>query len=83
MIQPFRSPHRNAVGSVPGAPALGHSPDPLRHFAPETGADCSAEPPVLTYRQARAILRVHDVHGPQCRQWLAAAAYLSAGLDDE
>ncbi|MFI5719109.1 hypothetical protein [Nocardia sp. NPDC051750] len=51
--------------------------------APEVGADCSAEPPVLTYRQARAILHVHDVHGPQCRQWLAAAAYLSAGLDDE
>lgn len=83
MIQPFRSPHRNAVGSVPGTHPLGHKPEPLHHFAPEAGADCSAEPPVLTYRQARAILHIHDVHGPQCRQWLAAAAYLSAGLDDE
>ncbi|MGK8524130.1 hypothetical protein ACRS6B_22420 [Nocardia asteroides] len=41
------------------------------------------EPRGLTYRQARDILHVHEVHGPQCRQWLAAAAYLSAGLDDE
>ncbi|MET9029223.1 hypothetical protein ABZW96_26935 [Nocardia sp. NPDC004168] len=41
------------------------------------------EPRGLTYRQARDILYAHEVHGPQCRQWLAAAAYLSAGLDDE
>ncbi|MET8779293.1 hypothetical protein ACFYT3_26610 [Nocardia amikacinitolerans] len=46
-------------------------------------ADCGAEPGGLTYRRAREILHVHEVHGPQCRQWLAAAAYLSAGLDDE
>ncbi|WP_245562557.1 hypothetical protein [Nocardia araoensis] len=45
--------------------------------------DCSVEPGGLTYRQARDILYAHEVHGPQCRQWLAAAAYLSAGLDDE
>lgn len=84
MTQPFRSPHRNAVGSVPGSHSLGHHTEPARHLAaPEVGTDCNADPPVLTYRQARAILRVHDVHGPQCRQWLAAAAYLSAGLDDE
>ncbi|WP_188826900.1 hypothetical protein [Nocardia camponoti] len=53
--------------------------------APPTSnaAACSYEPSTLTYRQAREILRDHDVHGPQCRQWLAAAAYLSAGLDDE
>ena len=31
---------------------------------------------------ARAILRAHDRH-IGCRQWIAAAAYLSAGLDDE
>ncbi|MGW5381913.1 hypothetical protein [Nocardia sp. NPDC003963] len=84
MIQPFRSPHRSAVGSTGGAHSLGHHPEPLRRYAaPEAGADCSADPPVLTYRQAREILHIHDVHGPQCRQWLAAAAYLSAGLDDE
>ncbi|MEU2038671.1 hypothetical protein [Nocardia niwae] len=46
-------------------------------------SDCGAEPRGLTYRQARDILSAHEVHGPQCRQWLAAAAYLSAGLDDE
>ncbi|MGF0315897.1 hypothetical protein [Nocardia fluminea] len=44
---------------------------------------CSDEPNGLTYRQAREMLSQHDIHGPQCRQWLAAAAYLSAGLDDE
>lgn len=84
MIQPFRSPHRNAVGSAGGGHSLGHYPEPLRRYAvPEAGTDCNSEPPVLTYRQAREILHTHDVHGPQCRQWLAAAAYLSAGLDDE
>ncbi|BDT91997.1 hypothetical protein [Nocardia sp. CY41] len=46
-------------------------------------SDCGVEPRGLTYRQARDILSAHEVHGPQCRQWLAAAAYLSAGLDDE
>lgn len=46
-------------------------------------SDCGFEPRGLTYRQARDILHAHEVHGPQCRQWLAAAAYLSAGLDDE
>ncbi|WP_054812847.1 hypothetical protein [Nocardia arizonensis] len=45
--------------------------------------DCGSEPGGLTYRRAREILHLHEVHGPQCRQWLAAAAYLSAGLDDE
>ncbi|WP_063057943.1 hypothetical protein [Nocardia sienata] len=84
MIQPFRSPHQPAVGSAGGGHSLGHHPEPLRRYAaPDTGTDCNSEPPVLTYRQAREILHIHDVHGPQCRQWLAAAAYLSAGLDDE
>lgn len=85
MIQPFRSPHRIAFGGASGVENLGHHREPLRHYpAPEFPmADCNSEPPVLTYRQAREILHVHDVHGPQCRQWLAAAAYLSAGLDDE
>ncbi|WP_040792472.1 hypothetical protein [Nocardia paucivorans] len=85
MIQPFRSPHRIAFGGTSGVENLSHHCESLRHYpAPELAmADCSSEPPMLTYRQAREILHVHDVHGPQCRQWLAAAAYLSAGLDDE
>ncbi|MFC4372689.1 hypothetical protein ACFO5K_01145 [Nocardia halotolerans] len=79
MSIPFRPPRRISAGTAeleiprylaaPGAPG-----------AP--GAACDDEPYGLTYRQAREMLRQHDVHGPQCRQWLAAAAYLSAGLDD-
>ncbi|WP_433561332.1 hypothetical protein ACQP1O_27500 [Nocardia sp. CA-151230] len=42
--------------------------------------DCAVEPPTLTYRQARAILRAHDQHFA-CRQYLAAVAYLSADND--
>lgn len=44
--------------------------------------ECTVEPWDLTYRRARAILHAHDRH-LGCRQWIAAAAYLSAGLDDE
>ncbi|MFF0543627.1 hypothetical protein ACWEVD_25780 [Nocardia thailandica] len=51
-------------------------------LTPAVGS-CTDEPAGLTYRQAREILRGHDSHGPGCRQWLVAAAYLSAGLDDE
>ncbi|MEU6191794.1 hypothetical protein [Nocardia sp. NPDC047038] len=78
MIEPFRTSPRVAV--IDGAGA-----EPFRQYpAPEFAAtDCSVEPRGLTYRQARDILYAHEVHGPQCRQWLAAAAYLSAGLDDE
>ncbi|WP_454198792.1 hypothetical protein [Nocardia sp. Marseille-Q1738] len=78
MIQPFRTPHPVAV--IDGAGA-----EPLRQYpAPDFSmSDCAVEPRGLTYRQARDILSAHEVHGPQCRQWLAAAAYLSAGLDDE
>jgi hypothetical protein len=78
MSQPFRTPHRVAIAGATGIYTL--LPRPAPDFP---GADCGAEPRGLTYRQAREILHVHDVHGPQCRQWLAAAAYLSAGLDDE
>lgn len=46
----------------------------------DTSSDCAVEPRDLTYRRARAILRAHDRH-VGCRQWIAAAAYLSAGLD--
>lgn len=74
MIHPFRTPHRVAV--VGGIGAGYPSSDFSR-------SDCGVEPHGLTYRQARDILCAHEVHGPQCRQWLAAAAYLSAGLDDE
>ncbi|AVH23790.1 hypothetical protein IU438_25565 [Nocardia cyriacigeorgica] len=85
MSQPFRTPRRVAISGSSGVETLRHLPDALRHYpAPEPAtADCGTEPPGLTYRQAREILRVHEVHGPRCRQWLAAAAYLSAGLDDE
>ncbi|MFG1793796.1 hypothetical protein [Nocardia altamirensis] len=77
MSQPFRTPRRVAV--------IGTGVETLRQcHAPEYAvSDCGVEPPGLTYRQARDILSAHEVHGPQCRQWLAAAAYLSAGLDDE
>ncbi|MFE7745636.1 hypothetical protein [Nocardia sp. NPDC057455] len=79
MIEPFRTPRRVAIIDGTGA-------EPLRQYsaAPEFAlSDCGVEPRGLTYRQARDILYTHEVHGPQCRQWLAAAAYLSAGLDDE
>ncbi|MEU2178593.1 MULTISPECIES: hypothetical protein [Nocardia] len=78
MIEPFRTSPRVAVIDGGGA-------EPLRQYpAPEFAmSDCGVEPRGLTYRQARDILSAHEVHGPQCRQWLAAAAYLSAGLDDE
>ncbi|MBF6338984.1 hypothetical protein IU450_24260 [Nocardia abscessus] len=78
MIEPFRTPRRVAVIDGAGAESLRQLPAP--EFAI---SDCAVEPRGLTYRQARDILYVHEVHGPQCRQWLAAAAYLSAGLDDE
>ena len=78
MIEPFRTPRRVAVIDGAGADSLGRLP------APEFSmSDSAVEPRGLTYRQARDILYAHEVHGPQCRQWLAAAAYLSAGLDDE
>lgn len=77
MSTPFRTPR--------GATISGGGIDTLRQgSAPECAPlDCTVEPRGLTYRQAREILHLHEVHGPQCRQWLAAAAYLSAGLDDE
>lgn len=76
MSQPFRTPSRTVIG-------VGTETAHLRAVPDLPISDCGSEPPVLTYRQARDILRAHEVHGPQCRQWLAAAAYLSAGLDDE
>lgn len=78
MIQPFPSPHRTGFGG--GSTGI-NTLQPPAGF--DTPGECGSEPPVLTYRQARAILHVHDVHGPGCRQWLAAAAYLSAGLNDD
>ena len=54
--------------------------EPLGGAVP--AGDCGTEPLELTYARARAILRAHDRH-VGCRQWIAAAAYLSAGLDDE
>ncbi|MEU7632554.1 hypothetical protein AB0C34_21595 [Nocardia sp. NPDC049220] len=80
MSQPFLAPRRVTVleGAGAGAELLRRCPPPEFSMS-----DCGVEPPGLTYRQARDILYAHEVHGPQCRQWLAAAAYLSAGLDDE
>ncbi|MFI5497691.1 hypothetical protein ACIA5E_01415 [Nocardia asteroides] len=77
MSTPFRTPRR-----VSAATAGLEVPRYLGAAGAPSGS-CSDEPHGLTYRQAREMLRQHDVHGPQCRQWLAAAAYLSAGLDDE
>ncbi|MFI6214149.1 hypothetical protein ACIBCD_19335 [Nocardia brasiliensis] len=78
MSQPFRTPRRVAVIGGTGVELPRQCP------APEFPvSDCGVEPPGLTYRLARDILSAHEIHGPQCRQWLAAAAYLSAGLDDE
>jgi len=54
--------------------------EPLGGAAPS--GDCGNEPRDLTYAHARTLLRAHDRH-VGCRQWIAAAAYLSAGLDDE
>ncbi len=54
--------------------------DPVDNAA--QSGDCGMDPPDLTYSRARAIMRTHDRHFG-CRQWVAAAAYLSAGLDDE
>ncbi|RJO73445.1 hypothetical protein D5S18_19680 [Nocardia panacis] len=77
MSQAFRTPSGSAVIDGAGGESI------RLHAVPDLPiTDCASEPPVLTYRQARDILRAHEVHGPQCRQWLAAAAYLSAGLDD-
>ncbi|MEU8898578.1 hypothetical protein [Nocardia sp. NPDC048505] len=75
MNQAFRTPHRVATASAAGRQT--------RHPGADFGSECGNEPGSLTYRRAREILYTHEVHGPQCRQWLAAAAYLSAGLDDE
>lgn len=79
MSTPFRTPRGATVIGGSGIDTLRQ-----RSAAPEYAPlDCGVEPRGLTYRQAREILRLHEVHGPQCRQWLAAAAYLSAGLNDE
>ncbi|WP_228001721.1 hypothetical protein [Nocardia australiensis] len=78
MSQPFRTPHRVSIAGGTGIDSLR-----ARSAARLPGSDCGADPLGLTYRQAREILHVHEVHGPRCRQWLAAAAFLSAGLDDE
>ncbi|MFB7874189.1 MULTISPECIES: hypothetical protein [unclassified Nocardia] len=78
MSSPFRTPRRISAATTVGLEIPRHLGAAV---APPTA--CGDEPHSLTYRQAREMLRQHDVHGPQCRQWLAAAAYLSAGLDDE
>ncbi|MFC4128182.1 hypothetical protein [Nocardia rhizosphaerae] len=77
MSTSFRTPHRVTAATT----GLEVSRHPGAYGTPSSS--CNDEPHALTYRQAREMLTQHDVHGPQCRQWLAAAAYLSAGLDDE
>jgi hypothetical protein len=45
--------------------------------------DCAMEPTgFASSHEAYAALRLHDGHGPQCRRYLAAHAYISADLDD-
>ncbi|WP_157101384.1 hypothetical protein [Nocardia shimofusensis] len=87
MSQPLRTPYPAGIGAATGTGTdmLPARADTLRArmFTEIAAADCTTEPNGLTYRRARDILQVHEVHGPRCRQWLAAAAYLSAGLDDE
>lgn len=86
MSQPLRTPFPAGLGAVGGGTGtLPARADALRAkmFTEIAAADCTIEPGGLTYRRARDILQIHEVHGPRCRQWLAAAAYLSAGLDDE
>ncbi|MBF6353456.1 hypothetical protein IU449_02650 [Nocardia higoensis] len=87
MSQPLRTPYPAGIGAATGrgTDMLPARADTLRArmFTEIAAADCTTEPGGLTYRRARDILQVHEVHGPRCRQWLAAAAYLSAGLDDE
>ncbi|WP_157171878.1 hypothetical protein [Nocardia higoensis] len=87
MSQPLRTPYPAGIGAAAGmgTDVLPARADTLRArmFTEIAAADCTTEPGGLTYRRARDILQVHEVHGPRCRQWLAAAAYLSAGLNDE
>lgn len=40
--------------------------------------DCAVEPTDLTPDLARFLRSVHAGHGPECRQYLAAAAFLDA-----
>ena len=45
--------------------------------------DCATDPiGFATSTEAYAVLRLHDAHGPRCRRFLAAHAYVSADLDD-
>ncbi|WP_330229357.1 hypothetical protein OHA40_25250 [Nocardia sp. NBC_00508] len=45
--------------------------------------DCAAEPSTdLDLDRALFIRSVHAGHGPECRQYLAAAAYCLEHLDD-
>ncbi len=48
-----------------------------------THRDCATDPSgFATSNEAYAVLRLHAAHGPQCRRFLAAHAYVAAGIDD-
>ncbi len=46
--------------------------------------ECAAEPTgFANSHEAYADLQHHDGHGPECRRYLAAHAYVSAQLNDD
>ena len=48
-----------------------------------THRDCSTDPIGFgTHSEASAVLRLHAAHGPDCRRYLAAHAYISAETAD-
>jgi hypothetical protein len=52
-------------------------------LGPARGGDCATEPTgFASSHEAYAALRLHDGHGPECKRYLAAHAYVSAELDD-
>ncbi len=45
--------------------------------------DCATDPiGFAASDEAYAVLALHAAHGPQCRRFLAAHAYISAGTED-
>ncbi|WP_162958783.1 hypothetical protein [Nocardia yunnanensis] len=49
-----------------------------------THRDCTSDPIGFGHAdEAYAVLRLHAAHGPQCRRFLAAHAYVSAETQDD
>lgn len=52
-------------------------------LAAVTDRPCDESPPWFGgYAEAAIVEALHAGHGPQCRTYLAALAYTSAGLED-